>query len=95
MNNIFSLVAAKIDAADANIPQLNATQTIANILDVVYFIAGLVAVITIIVAGFMMTVQGNSPDKIKQRKNAITFSVIGLAIVLLAFVITQYIVGRF
>lgn len=88
-------MAAKIDATDANIPQLDATQAVVNILDLVYFIAAVVAVITIIVAGFMMTVQGNSPDKIKMRKNAITFSVVGLAIVLLAFTITQYIAGRF
>lgn len=88
-------MATKIDAADANIPQLDATQTVVNILNLVYFVAGIVAVITIIVAGFMMTVQGNSPDKIKMRKNAITFAVIGLAIVLLAFTLTQYIAGRF
>lgn len=95
MNKLYSLLAA-IDPNDVqNVPQLDAADAIANILNLVYFIAGTVAVITIIVAGFMMTVQGNNPEKIRQRKNAITFAVIGLAIVLLAFAITQFLAGRF
>jgi len=94
MNTPYNLF-AKIDASAVGIPAQEADVTIVGVLNVVYFIAGMVAVFAIIVAGFMMVVQGNSPEKIAKRKKAITFAVVGLAVILLAFTITNWLVGRF
>ncbi len=95
MKELLFYVAAKIDANDIGLPDTDSNVVFANILNIIYFVAGLVAVIVIIVSGLMMSVQGNDPGKIAQRKNMITYSVIGLVVVTLAFTITQFVQGRF
>lgn len=79
-----------------NIPTVQAdSATLANLLGTVYGIAGTVCVIIVIIAGYMyVTSAGNSAQTVK-AKNAILYAVIGLVIILLAFVITQFVLGRF
>lgn len=84
-----------LTASEAGVPETSSNDLLLNILNLVYFIAGTVAVIVIITAGIMMTVQGDSPDKILKRKHMIGDAVAGLAVVLLAFTITQFVLGRF
>ena len=57
-----------------------------------YFWAGAIAVIIIIVAGFMYTTAGSNSQQITRAKNAIMGSVIGLVVILVAFGITNIIV---
>lgn len=93
MKDQFVLLAQKIDAGSVNIPTATADNILGNILNLVYFIAGLVAVVVIIVSGLMMTVQGNDPGKIAKRKQMITYGIVGLIVILLAFVITRFVIG--
>ena len=62
------------------------------ILNAVYFWAGAVAVIIIVVAGFMYVLSANNAQQITRAKNAILSSVIGLIIILIAFGITNIII---
>lgn len=78
-----------------NIPTISGDQGIAGILGVVYFVAGIVAVIVIIIAGYIYTTSGGDAGAIKKAKNMILYSVVGIIVILLAFVITQFIAGRF
>ena len=94
-NLIQFLGAVTIKASDVGVSSQSADNVVVGILHVVYYVAGTLAVLVIIIAGFMMTVQGNNPEKIKMRKNAITMAIIGLVIVLVAFTLTQWIVGAF
>ena len=48
-----------------------------------------VAVIVIIVAGFMYTVSQDDPSQVSRAKNTLLGAIVGLAVVLLAFVITN------
>lgn len=66
-----------------------------SILDVVYFIAGLVAIIVIIVAGIKYTSSRGNSDKVAEAKKTILYAVIGLAVTFFAFVITRFVAGRF
>lgn len=68
---------------------------IANILLPVYFWAGVAAVIVIIVAGFFFVSSHGDPALVTRAKSAITGAVIGLVVILLAFVITNIILGVF
>lgn len=63
------------------------------ILNAVYFWAGAVAVIIIVIAGFMYVLSSNDSSQITKAKNAILSAVIGLIIVLLAFGITNIVIG--
>ncbi len=82
-------------ASDINIPTTSATQVFGNILNLFYFIAGIVAVIVIIVAGFTMAVTGNNPSEVAKARLAILYAAIGLVVILSAFTITHYVIGKF
>lgn len=66
-----------------------------GILNIIYFVVGATAVIMLIVGGLMYVVSAGNQETAKKAKGIITSSVIGLIIVLLAFTITQFIIGRF
>ena len=57
-----------------------------NVLNTAYIWAGVVAVI---VAGFMYTVSQDDPSQVSRAKNTLLGAIVGLAVVLLAFVITN------
>lgn len=84
-----------LSAGSLNIPVLTGDQVVHNILGITYFIAGVIAVIVIIIAGFTFVTSGNNPASITKAKDAILYSVIGIIVILLAFTITQYLYGRF
>ena len=95
--NIFMTLAAKIplDAGQLNIPTTTGNQVLTNGLNIAYFVAGIIAVIVIIIAGFSFVTSGNDPAAVTKAKNSILHAVIGLVVILSAFVITQYVIGRF
>lgn len=64
-----------------------------DVLGIVYFTAGIVAVIALIIAGFLYATSAGDPGRAKIAKNAILYAVIGLIAVLVAFMITTYIRG--
>lgn len=87
--------AQRIDADGAGIPTLTGDELLNNILNTFYFIAGLVAVIVIIIAGLSYSTSGGDAARVTKAKNQILFSVIGLVVVLTAFAVTNFVIGRF
>jgi len=87
--------AVKIDADTINIPTVTPEQVLQNGLNIFYFVAGAVAVIAIILAGFYFVTAGGDQTKITKAKNTILYAVIGLVIIICAFAITQFIIGSF
>jgi hypothetical protein len=92
---LLKTLAQTLNADELNIPKVDGTAGIANILGVVYLIAGIVAVIVIIIAGYMYTTSSGDAGGVKKAKNMILYSVIGLIVIGLAFFITQFVAGRF
>lgn len=88
-------VAVKITPKDAGIPDSTADDVVAGLLTTAYFIGGVAAVIVIIIAGLQYVIADADSAKVKKAKNAIIYAVVGLVIVLSAFVITSFIAGRF
>lgn len=84
-----------LSASDINIPTTSANTLFTNILNVVYFATGLTAVTVIIIAGFSMVVSGNNPSSVAKARMAILYSVIGIVVILSAFLITNFVVGKF
>lgn len=90
------LAVDKIDSGSLNnLPTASANDIMANVLYLVYTVAGITAVITVIIAGYMYTISGGNPAEVEKSKNAILYAVIGLIIIAGAFVITQFVLGRF
>jgi|AntRauTorckE6833_2_1112554.scaffolds.fasta_scaffold33543_3 cytochrome bd-type quinol oxidase subunit 2 len=66
-----------------------------NLIEVLLFVLGIISVIMIIVSGIMYVTSAGSPDKVKKAKDTLTYSVIGLAVALLAYAIVAFVLDRF
>lgn len=96
LNSLVNLMAAKINVDDINnLPTDSANLVLANTLNLVYFTASVVAVIIIILSGYTFATAVYDPAKITKAKNAILYASVGLIVVLVAFVVTQFVMGRF
>ena len=84
-----------LNAANLNIVKISADQLLSNALNTVYLVSGILAVIVIIVAGYFYVTSAGNSTNVEKAKNAIIYSVVGLVIILLAFVITWFVIGRF
>ena len=84
-----------LNASDLNIVKVSADQLLNNALNTVYLVGGMLAVIVIIVAGYFYVTSSGNATAVEKAKNAILYSVIGLVIILLAFVVTWFVIGRF
>lgn len=65
--------------------------TVGNLLGVVYFIAGIVAVLVIIIGGIRYVGSNGDSSQVQAAKNTITYAVIGLIVVIMAAAITQFV----
>ncbi len=66
-----------------------------NVLDIVYLWAGIICVLIIIIAGYIYVTSNGNATNIKRGKDAIMGAVIGLIVIIFAFTITQFVIGRF
>ena len=85
-------LAAILNQSRAGIPDGDDFKVV-NLLNAAYFWAGAIAVIIIIIAGFMYTTAAGNANQVKRAKDAIIGSVVGLIIVILAFAITNIVIG--
>lgn len=82
-------------SGDVDIPKISATDLLNTALNITYFVAGIICVIVIIIAGYSFTTAVYDPAKITQAKNNLLYAIVGLICVIFAFAITQFVMGRF
>jgi len=70
------------------------SELIANVLTILFFVAGAASVIVIVVAGIIFAVSAGDKKKIKMAKDSLLYAVIGLVISMSAYAITSFITGR-
>lgn len=93
---LFTLFAAdKIDPNSVGIPTGDANVVINGVLSTAYFAAGVACVIVIIIAGILFATADGNPQQIARARNAIIYALVGLGAVLMAFVITGFVIGWF
>jgi Type IV secretion system pilin len=92
--NLLTRLAVTLNADELNIPKSDPNIVLQNGLNIAYFVAGLGAVLVIVIAGFMLTAGGSDPATLTKAKNSILFAVIGLVVIIMAAVITQFLLGR-
>jgi hypothetical protein len=78
-----------------NIPTISADQVLHNGLNIVYFLAGVIAVIIIIIGSITFVTSAGNSANVTKAKNMILYAVVGLIVVLGAFAITNFVIGRF
>ena len=86
--------AGLLGKADAlGVPQNNDVD-IMKFINLALWVAGIIAVIVVIIAGINYSLSSDDPSKTASAKNAILYSVIGLVIAASAIAITKYIIGK-
>lgn len=76
-------------------PVTDANAALAGILNTTYFWAGIIAVIVIVAAGYYFVTSSGDSAGVQRAKQAIIGASVGLIVILMAFVITQFVLGRF
>ena len=61
------------------------------ILNIVYSIIGIVAVVMVVIGGVSYATSQGDPGRLKKAKDTILYGIIGLVIVLMAFAITNFV----
>jgi hypothetical protein len=86
----------KIDPGSIGVPKVtDANNALAGLLTIVYSAAGILCVMIIVFAGYIYVTSDGNAANIKLAKNAIIGAVTGLIVVIAAFAITQFVIGRF
>lgn len=98
MNSILSKLAVTLvdgGSTDVNIPTLSGDQVLHNALNITYSLGATVAIIVIIIGGITYATSAGDSANITKAKNMILYAVIGLGVVIAAFAITNFVIGRF
>lgn len=77
----------KIDSPPIGTPSLNVG------LNRVFFWAGIIAVVIIVFAGYRYIASAGNPEKAKQARNAIFYTIIGLLVIIFSFAIVNIVSG--
>lgn len=83
-----------ITPGDVGIPKNTADSVLSGGLNAVYFAGGVACVIVIVVAGILYALSAGDSNQIKIAKNAILYAIVGLVVILMAFVITAFVIGQ-
>lgn len=75
-------------------PQHVQQSTVTNALMTVYFIAGMVAVLMIIIGGIRYVTANGDSNQIQAAKNQVTYAVVGLIVIIMAAAITQFVIAN-
>lgn len=71
----------------------NATDMVKDILNVLFFVIGILAVIMIIIGGFRYVLSNGDAGSVTAAKNTIFYAVVGLAVAILSYVIVNFVIG--
>ena len=72
----------------------SAKTLIGNIVNILIYIAGAIAVIVIIVGGIKYVTSGGDSSQMSNAKNTILYAVIGLVVVVMAYGIVQFVLAN-
>lgn len=78
-----------------NNPVKDANSALGDVLTTAYGAAGVVCVVIIIIAGYTYVTSSGDPSSTKRAREAIIGAVTGIVVILLAFTITNFILGKF
>ena len=67
--------------------------SLTNILNQVYIWAGIICVIVVVVAGIFYVISAGDSGKVAKAKTALTYALVGLGIIIMAFAITNFMIG--
>lgn len=97
MQQLLLTLAATISPEEIGInnPAKDPNAVLANTLTTVYIWAGIICVLVIVIAGIFYSVSAGNPNQTTRAREAIQYALVGVLFIMMAFVITQFVLGRF
>ena len=93
IQSFFYYADALMNASDLGVPGPRSdTGLTKNVLNTVYFWAGFIAVGMIVYGAYLYVLSNGDSGSVKRGKDTILYAVIGLVIVILAYVITNTVI---
>ncbi|MBQ8996572.1 hypothetical protein IJ095_00885 [Candidatus Saccharibacteria bacterium] len=80
---------------NSGIPQTDPSVVEANIINRIFWVVGVLAVIMIIVAGVQMITSAGDSGAVTKAKRTLVYSIVGLIVAVLAYAIVNFIIGKF
>lgn len=81
------------DLGFSNTPPTADQDAVGSILGAVYVLAGIVAVIVIVIGGIRYVASNGDSGQVQSAKNTVTYAVVGLIVVIAAAAITQFVIN--
>lgn len=78
---------------DIGTPEDMATSVTARIINVLFGLAGVVAIFFIVQNGFFLAMSGGSEETVTQHKKGIMWAIIGLILVILSYSIVRFVIS--
>lgn len=72
----------------------NLLNFISNLIKVVLGLVGAILLVLIIYGGFTYATAAGSDEKVKKARNILTYAIIGIVIIAVAWIATDYIIGN-
>lgn len=94
-NVIFNVLIGSGPVNDYGVREIDANQLLLNGLNLFYYITGIIAVIVIILAGLMYVTSMGDSGRVTRAKNMILYAVIGVVVIMIAWSITNFVIGNF
>lgn len=73
----------------------DASSTVKDIVNIMLYILGVLAVIMIVFSGIRYTTSAGNAAHVKAAKDTLMYSVIGLVVAMLAWTIVNFVLGKF
>lgn len=87
-------VGGGVECAQGNASGTELTSTVGNVVNILLFVAGMAAVIAIIIGGVRYITSQGDEKAVKGAKDTILYAVIGVVVALLAYAIVNFVLGR-
>lgn len=68
---------------------------IKNVINLLFFVIGMIAVIMIVIGGIRYATSGGDSSQIQAAKNTVLYAVVGLVVAIMAFAIVNFVLGWF
>ena len=96
MDALIKIFSAKYEGVDVNIPMVAAESSVVqNVFNVALGAAGAIAVALIVFAGIKYSLSQGKPEETNKARNTIIYSLVGIVVVILAFIVVNFVVGQF
>lgn len=93
--NVFDQCGSNADSAVCKSQGDNATSMVQIVINMLLYVLGIIAVIMIVVGGIRYTTSNGNASQIKEAKDTILYSVVGLIVAMLSFAIVNFVLGEF